>query len=58
MGNCKSTSGEGAYKINLTPNNWVGGGSCADVYAIQKLSNKKFYAAKFFKVPLPFIEST
>jgi hypothetical protein len=50
MGN--SSSGEDAYRINLTKENWIGGGNYADVYKVQKKSTEKFYAAKFLKVPL------
>ena len=55
MGN--RTSGAGAYTIKLIPENKIGGGQYADVYIIQKILTKKFYAAKFLKVPLLFISS-
>jgi serine/threonine protein kinase len=55
MGN--TASGVGAYKIKLTPENRIGGGQYADVYKVQKNDNKQFYAAKFLKVPLTFINS-
>ncbi len=55
MGN--SASGLGAYNINLTTENKIGGGQYADVYKIQKKDNQQFYAAKFLKIPLSFINS-
>ena len=50
MGN--KTSGVGAYKIKLIPENRIGGGQYADVYKVYKKITKEWYAAKFFKVPL------
>ena len=47
MGN--TASGEGAYKIKLTPENRIGGGTYADVYKVQKKDNLEFCAAKFIK---------
>lgn len=55
MGN--SSSGEDAYRIDLTDDNRIGGGNYADVYKIQKKSTDKFYAAKFLKFPLSFLSS-
>ena len=55
MGN--TASGVGAYKIKLTEENKIGGGQYADVYKVLKKDNRKFYAAKFLKVPLSFINS-
>jgi hypothetical protein len=50
MGN--RASGAGAYTINLTSENKLGGGNYADVYKVQKKDTKEFFAAKFLKVPL------
>ncbi len=55
MGN--TASGIGAYKINLIPENRIGGGQYADVYKIKKKDSKQLYAAKFLKVPLTFVNS-
>ena len=55
MGN--TASGIGAYKIKLIPENRIGGGQYADVYKVKKKDNKQYYAAKFLKVPLTFINS-
>jgi serine/threonine protein kinase len=55
MGN--RATGAGAYTINLNSDNKLGGGQYADVYKIQKNDTKKFYAAKFLKVPLTYIDS-
>jgi serine/threonine protein kinase len=56
MGN--KAAGAGAYKINLTCENKLGGGQYADVYTVQKKDTKKLYAAKFLKVPLAYIDSS
>ena len=50
-------SGADAYTINLTTDNFLGGGNYADVYKIQNKDTKKLYAAKFLKVQLLFIDS-
>jgi hypothetical protein len=55
MGN--KQSGADAYKINLIPENRIGGGSYADVYKIQLKDNKEWYAAKFLKCPISFFTS-
>ena len=55
MGN--KAAGAGAYKINLTSENRLGGGQYADVYKVQKKDTKKFYAAKFLKPKFSIIES-
>ena len=47
MGN--KAAGAGAYKINLTSENRVGGGEYADVYKVQKKDTKQYYAAKILK---------
>jgi serine/threonine protein kinase len=55
MGN--RAAGAGAYTINLTSDNRLGGGNYADVYKVQRKDTKKLYAAKFLKVPLTYIDS-
>jgi serine/threonine protein kinase len=55
MGN--RAAGAGAYTINLTSDNRVGGGKYADVYKVKKKDTKKLYAAKFLKVPITYIDS-
>ena len=55
MGN--RAAGAGAYTINLTNDNRLGGGNYADVYKVIKKDTQKLYAAKFLKVPLAYIDS-
>jgi hypothetical protein len=42
-------TGAYAYKINLIPENRIGGGQYADVYKIQKKDSKEWCAAKILK---------
>jgi serine/threonine protein kinase len=55
MGN--KAAGAGAYTIDRISENRIGGGQYADVYKVQKKDTKQFYAAKFLKVPLVYINS-
>jgi serine/threonine protein kinase len=56
MGN--RAAGAGAYTINLTSENRLGGGQYADVYKVQKKDTKMLYAAKFLKAPITYIDSS
>ncbi len=49
MGN-RATSGELAYNINLTKENFIGEGTYGDVYKIYSKDQQKVYAAKFLKM--------
>jgi serine/threonine protein kinase len=49
MGN-QATSGELAYKISLTKENFIGEGQYGDVYKIYSKDLSKVYAAKFLKM--------
>jgi serine/threonine protein kinase len=49
MGNW-ATSGEHAYKISLTKENFIGDGQFGDVYKVYSKDLSKVYAAKFLKM--------
>jgi serine/threonine protein kinase len=56
MGN-NATSGEAAYKIRLNDSNLIASGGYSDVYKVQKKDSKVYYAAKFIKIPLKYIDT-
>ncbi len=51
------TSGEHAYNINLTKENFIGEGTYGDVYKIYSKDQQKVYAAKFLKMKLENMDS-
>ena len=53
----RATSGEKAYEISLTKENFLGDGNYSDVYKIRRLENDAVRAAKFYKVPKSFMDS-
>ena len=56
MGN-RASSGEHAYKINLTKENSIGEGTYGDVFKIYSKKDQKVYAAKFLKIKLELMNS-
>lgn len=51
------TRGEGAYKMELTEENKIGGSSVVDVYKIKRKDNNQVFAAKIFNTPISMLLS-
>jgi serine/threonine protein kinase len=52
----RAISGEHAYKISLTKENFIGSGNYGDAYKIYSKDQQKVYAAKFLKMKLEYMD--